>query len=78
MNKSYVYFVSYQFNVVDESISGYGNTTVNLTQKITSLNIANSFKIIQDKITEAVSKNSSVNVDADQVSVVVLNFILLD
>lgn len=76
MDKSYTYFVSYQFNVADGTISGFGHTTVGLTQKINKSNIADAFDIIHDNIAKSVSKNRHVGID--QVSVVVINFILIE
>ena len=75
MDKTYTYFVSYQFNVGDGSMTGFGHTTVEFTQKINRSNIADSFDIIHNRIAEAISKNRQV--DTDQVSVVVINFILI-
>ena len=75
MDKSYTYFVSYQFNVADGTMSGFGHTTVSLTQKINKSNIAGAFKIIYDTVAESISKGKQVS--ADQVSVVVINFILI-
>ena len=76
MDKSYTYFISYQFNVAGGTISGFGHTTVGLTQKINKSNIADAFDIIHDAVAESISNGKQVS--ADQVSVVVINFILIE